>query len=66
MKTRNSERVTVSVEPEVLQAARVLARQSGYPYSFSAYLNDVLRREIQCHVLQVKRPELKEAAQPPA
>lgn len=54
---RNTERVTFSAEPEVVQAARVLAKQSGYPFSFSAYLNDVLKREIKCHVLQIKRSE---------
>lgn len=62
---RNAERVTFTGEPDVIQAAKVLARESGYPYSFSAYLNDVLKREIkQCHVLQIRKSSPEQTATP--
>lgn len=40
--------MTLSFEPGLLQSAKLLAQVSGYRFSFSAYVNDLIRKDIQC------------------
>lgn len=45
---RTTARITFSVEPILLCEAKVAARDSGHEHSFSAYLSQLLRRDIEC------------------
>jgi hypothetical protein len=37
-----------SIEPELLDQAQHLARLRGYRYSFSAWVSDLIRKELDC------------------
>ncbi len=47
-------KTSVSMEPELLEIAQVIAKQSGYRYSFSAWVSDVIRKEIECHAAPIR------------
>ena len=40
-------RFSATVEPEVLENAKALAKSVGFRFSFSAYVNDLLRRDFE-------------------
>jgi hypothetical protein len=43
-------KTSFSIDPELLEDAQFLARRSGYRYSFSAWVSDVIKKEIdKCH-----------------
>lgn len=37
-----------SIEPDLLEDAKRLAKLRGYRYSFSAWITDIIRKEISC------------------
>jgi hypothetical protein len=39
---------SVSLEPELLASAKMLANISGYRFSFSAFLSDLIKKELEC------------------
>lgn len=43
----STERLSATIEPEVLRESRQIAKLCGFSFSFSAYVNDVLKRELQ-------------------
>jgi hypothetical protein len=53
MKEKQTVKTSFSIEPDLLQQAKVVASLTGYRFSFSAYLSDVLRKDIEC---RLKRP----------
>lgn len=42
----------LSIEPDLLALAKARAKACGFKFSFSAYVADVLRRDIQCLATQ--------------
>lgn len=43
-------RTSLTLEPQVLRLSKELAQRSGYQFSFSAYVNEILKKEIQCRL----------------
>ena len=41
-------KTSFSVEPELLETAKLVARMIGYRYSFSAYVSDLIRKDVEC------------------
>jgi hypothetical protein len=42
-------KTSFSIDPELLEDAQFLARRSGYRYSFSAWVSDIIKEKIdQC------------------
>lgn len=40
-------RLCATVEPDVLEDAQLVAKLSGFRFSFSAYINDLMKRDVQ-------------------
>lgn len=40
--------VTISIDQDVLTAARLVARLSGFKHSFSAYVTNTLKKDQKC------------------
>jgi len=58
MKKRSVEVVSISLEPVLLLRARVRALEAGYRFSFSAWVANLIRKEIQCHEPIVDNPSV--------
>jgi len=50
-------KASISLEPEVFTRGKAVAREVGYMFSFSAYVNDLIKKDIQCRVAS-SRPQL--------
>lgn len=51
---------SITLEPELYSQAKMLAEISGYRFSFSGFVADVLREKIQCQ--QIRKPSLQQSA----
>jgi len=38
----------LSIEPELLEVAKIKAKMSGFRFSFSAYVSELLRKDTEC------------------
>lgn len=47
MQKESTVRFSVTVDPDVLEMAKVVAKITGHRHSFSAYVNEALRRDAQ-------------------
>lgn len=43
-------KASISLEAEVFNMGRAIAKQIGYTFSFSAYVNELIKKDIQCRV----------------
>lgn len=54
-RTRQTIKTSLSIDRDVLENAKAVANLQGYRHSFSAYITETLRRDIQCH--QLRKPQ---------
>jgi hypothetical protein len=50
MKDKQTIKTSFSIEPDLLEQAKVVARLKGYRFSFSAYISDVLQKDVECRL----------------
>jgi hypothetical protein len=41
-------KTSFSVEPELLETSKLVARMLGYRFSYSAYVSDLIRKDVEC------------------
>jgi hypothetical protein len=58
MKPRNGNtiRASISLEPDVLLSGQAIAKQLGFRFSFSAYVNELIKKDIKCRLEQRALP----------
>jgi hypothetical protein len=46
----NTVKTSISIDRDLFSISKEIARQAGYRYSFSRYINDLLRADASCRL----------------
>lgn len=57
MRRQQTVKTSFSIEPALLEEAKAVARVTGYKFSFSGYVSDLLRKDIDRWRLELKKPQ---------
>lgn len=57
MRGQQTIKTSFSVEPSLLEEAKLTARIKGYRFSFSGYISDLLRKDIERCRLELRKPQ---------
>lgn len=52
----NTIKISISLDAEIYQTSKMIAGQLGFRHSYSAYLNELARKDAQCRLATIKLP----------